>query len=83
MPLRVLHSLKTDWRLFRRYEDAIREFEEAYRLSNRPALLYNIAQAYRLAGTGEVTYQVRLTAAGGYAQTFGLRHCFVDVPSPV
>lgn len=33
-----------------RYEEAIREFEEALRLSKRPALLYNIAQAYERLG---------------------------------
>lgn len=32
------------------YREAIREYEEAYRLSNEPTLLFNIAQAYRLAG---------------------------------
>jgi tetratricopeptide (TPR) repeat protein len=32
------------------YEDAIREYEAAYQLREDPALLYNIAQAYRLAG---------------------------------
>src|SRR5215831_8094302 len=29
-----------------RYSEAITEFQEAYRLSHAPALLYNIAQAY-------------------------------------
>lgn len=33
-----------------RYQDAIKEFEEAYRLSQRPALLFNIAQAYERMG---------------------------------
>lgn len=33
-----------------RFEDAAREFEEAYRLSPRPQLLYNISQASREAG---------------------------------
>src|SRR5438309_1778022 len=28
-----------------RYEEAVKEFELAYRLSNRPALLFNIARA--------------------------------------
>src|SRR5256885_13137746 len=32
------------------YDEAIARFEEAYRLSSRPALLFNIAQAYRLKG---------------------------------
>jgi tetratricopeptide (TPR) repeat protein len=32
------------------YEDAIREYMEAYRAKDDPALLYNIAQANRLAG---------------------------------
>lgn len=33
-----------------RYEDAIVAWEEAYRLSNRPALLFNIANAYERLG---------------------------------
>jgi tetratricopeptide (TPR) repeat protein len=33
-----------------RYAEAIREFQEAYRLSPKPALLYNIAQAYERMG---------------------------------
>lgn len=33
-----------------RYSEAIREFLEAYRLSPKPALLYNIAQAYERMG---------------------------------
>jgi tetratricopeptide (TPR) repeat protein len=32
------------------YDEAIARFEEAYRLSARPALLFNIAQAYRQKG---------------------------------
>jgi tetratricopeptide (TPR) repeat protein len=32
------------------YDEAIHEYELAYRLLNDPALLYNIAQAYRLHG---------------------------------
>jgi tetratricopeptide (TPR) repeat protein len=32
------------------YDEAIERFEEAYRLSLRPGLLFNIAQAYRLKG---------------------------------
>jgi tetratricopeptide (TPR) repeat protein len=32
------------------YREAIREFQEAYRLSDRPELLFNIAQAYERAG---------------------------------
>jgi tetratricopeptide (TPR) repeat protein len=36
-----------------RYTEAIREFEEAHRLSNRPELLYNIAQAYEKLGNLE------------------------------
>jgi tetratricopeptide (TPR) repeat protein len=35
-----------------RYEEAAARFEEAYRLSLLPALLFNIAQAYRLGGPG-------------------------------
>jgi tetratricopeptide (TPR) repeat protein len=34
------------------YDEAIVRFEEAYRLSARPGLLFNIAQAYRLKGPG-------------------------------
>jgi tetratricopeptide (TPR) repeat protein len=33
----------------RRYDPAIREFEQAYQLDNDPAHLYNIAQSHRLA----------------------------------
>lgn len=33
-----------------RYEDAVAAFEEAYRLSNRPALLFNIANAQERCG---------------------------------
>lgn len=33
-----------------RYLDAVQEYEAAFKLSAKPALLYNIAQAYRLAG---------------------------------
>lgn len=33
----------------RRYEDSIPEFESAYALSGDPVLLYNLAQAYRMA----------------------------------
>lgn len=33
-----------------RYAEAVREFQEAYRLSPKPALLYNIAQAYERMG---------------------------------
>jgi tetratricopeptide (TPR) repeat protein len=32
------------------YDESIREYSEAYRLKDDPALLYNIAQAHRLAG---------------------------------
>ncbi|HEX7478643.1 MAG TPA: hypothetical protein VF331_12605 [Polyangiales bacterium] len=32
-----------------RYDDAAREFDEAYRLSNRPALLLNLSQAFERA----------------------------------
>jgi tetratricopeptide (TPR) repeat protein len=35
------------------FEAAIKEYKEAYRLSQAPALLFNIAQAYRLAGNPE------------------------------
>ena len=36
-----------------RYPDAIKEFEAAYELKKDPALLFNLAQAYRLAGNAE------------------------------
>jgi tetratricopeptide (TPR) repeat protein len=36
-----------------RYPEAIHEFEAAYELKNDPALLYNLAQSYRLAGNAE------------------------------
>jgi tetratricopeptide (TPR) repeat protein len=36
-----------------RYPEAIKEFEAAYQLKNDPAFLYNLAQAYRLAGDAE------------------------------
>src|SRR5262245_62171614 len=32
------------------YDLAIAEYKEAYRLSDKPGLLFNIAQAYRLSG---------------------------------
>lgn len=35
------------------YALAVERYEEAYRLSREPALLYNVAQAYRLAGDCE------------------------------
>src|SRR5207244_12288643 len=34
----------------RRYDEAIHEFDEAYKLDSEPVYLYNIAQAHRLAG---------------------------------
>src|SRR5262249_35998645 len=33
-----------------RYESALHEFDEAYRLSQRPALLYNIGRCYEQLG---------------------------------
>src|SRR5438270_10064433 len=36
-----------------KYEEAVKEFELAYRLSNRPALLFNIARAEAKAGHEE------------------------------
>lgn len=33
-----------------KYADAVKEYEAAYQLKNEPALLFNIAQAYRLGG---------------------------------
>jgi tetratricopeptide (TPR) repeat protein len=36
-----------------RFDDAIRKYEEAYRLYDDPAILYNIAQAHRLAHHNE------------------------------
>ncbi len=35
------------------YRDAAREYEEAYKLKNDPALLFNIGQAYRLGGDAQ------------------------------
>ena len=49
------------------YEPAIADFKEAYRLSNDPAYLFNIAQAYRLqrkCGDAMQFYQRYLAAAG-------------------
>lgn len=40
-----------------RYNEAIREFEEAYRLSAKPALLFNLAQAYERLGKLEKTVE--------------------------
>ena len=45
-----------------RYEDAIAAWEEAYDLSERPALLYNIANAYERIGD----YEAALDALGRY-----------------
>ncbi len=45
-----------------RYEDAIAAWEEAYDLSQRPALLYNIANAYERIGD----YEAALDALGLY-----------------
>ena len=42
-----------------RYRDAAHEYEAAYEAKNDPALLYNIAQSYRLAGE-------HLSALGAY-----------------
>ena len=36
-----------------RYDQAITEFEAAYQLKNDPAFLFNLAQAYRMAGKHE------------------------------
>jgi len=36
-----------------KYDEAIKEFEAAYEIKNDPALLYNLAQSYRLAGNAE------------------------------
>ena len=36
-----------------RFDEAIAKYEEAYRLHDDPAILYNIAQAHRLAGHNE------------------------------
>src|SRR5437868_15496788 len=36
-----------------KYDEAIPEFEEAYRFKDAPGLLYNIAQAYRLSNRPE------------------------------
>jgi tetratricopeptide (TPR) repeat protein len=36
-----------------KYNEAIQEFEAAYEIKNDPALLYNLAQSYRLAGNAD------------------------------
>src|SRR5213596_3204433 len=36
-----------------RFDDAVRDYEAAYELTENPALLYNIAQAHRFAGRPE------------------------------
>jgi len=36
-----------------KYNEAITEFEAAYEIKNDPALLYNLAQSYRLAGNAD------------------------------
>src|SRR4051794_22832671 len=41
------------------YEEAIARFQEAYRLSGRPDLLFNIAQAYRLEGPAHCATALR------------------------
>jgi tetratricopeptide (TPR) repeat protein len=41
------------------FDAAIARFEEAYRLSNLPALLFNIAQAYRQKGPGQCATALR------------------------
>jgi len=41
------------------FDAAIARFEEAYQLSNLPALLFNIAQAYRLKGPGQCAIALR------------------------
>lgn len=40
------------------YLDAVKEYELAYQLKEDPALLFNIAQAYRLAGENESAMRV-------------------------
>ena len=40
------------------YLDAVKEYEAAYQLKDDPALLFNIAQAYRLAGENESAIRV-------------------------
>jgi tetratricopeptide (TPR) repeat protein len=49
-----------------RYEDALRNYQEAYRLIENPVLLFNIAQCYRLLGRNEEalrSYRSFLSAA--------------------
>lgn len=41
-----------------RYDDAIREFEAAYEAKSDPAILYNLAQAHRLAGHNQEALQL-------------------------
>lgn len=40
------------------YDEAIKEYEAAYQIKDDPALLFNIAQAYRLAGQNEAAIRV-------------------------
>src|SRR5947207_4482707 len=41
------------------YDEAVARFEEAYRLSSLPALVFNTAKAYRLRGPGECATALR------------------------
>jgi tetratricopeptide (TPR) repeat protein len=45
------HFLKgTKYYDLRRFDEAVKEYAAAYELRDEPAVLYNIAQAYRLGG---------------------------------
>src|ERR1041384_712753 len=41
-----------------KYDDAIREFEAAYEAKSDPAIIYNLAQAHRLAGHNQEALQL-------------------------
>lgn len=60
-----------------RYEDAVAAFEEAYRLSNRPALLFNIANAQERCGRWgdalDVLSRYRAYAPAGERETLDRR----------
>ena len=41
-----------------KYDDAIREFEAAYEAKSDPAIIFNLAQAHRLAGHNQEALQL-------------------------
>jgi hypothetical protein len=60
-----------------RYAEAANDFERAYEASPQPALLYNTAQAYRLAGNKERA----LTLYQNYLRVYGSREKRAEVES--